>query len=116
MTYIVFLLVANALALLATAYLVPGIQVGSFFSALLAALVLGLFNTFLRPILSFLALPANILTLGLFSWAISAFILWLTGKVVPGFEVSGFLPALVGGIVIAFVASFLQSLVKKSRK
>ena len=50
MTYIVFLLVANALALLATAYLVPGIQVGSFFSALLAALVLGLFNTFLRPI------------------------------------------------------------------
>jgi len=47
---------------------------------------------------------------------ISAFILWLTGKVVPGFEVSGFLPALVGGIVIAFVASFLQSLVKKSRK
>ncbi|MEK7521578.1 MAG: phage holin family protein [Patescibacteria group bacterium] len=110
---LVFILIANALAILATAYLIPGIEVSNFMTAVLAALVLGLFNVFLRPILSFLALPANLLTLGLFSWVISAFLLWLTGRVVGGFDVNGFLPALIGGVVIAFVSTFLQSLVKK---
>ncbi len=113
MLQLVFILAANALAILATAYLVPGIRVDSFTSALLAAIVLGLFNTFLRPILSILALPANLLTLGLFSWVISAFLIWLTGRVVPGFEVSGFLAALIGGIIIAFVSTVLQSFVKR---
>lgn len=110
---VVFTLVANALAILATSYIVPGIRVNDFIAALLAAVVLGLLNTFLRPILELLALPVTVLTFGLFSWVVSALVLWLTGYFVPGFSVEGFLPALVGGIVIAFVASLLGSLVKR---
>lgn len=110
---LLFIWVANALALLATAWLIPGIEVADFMAALLAALVLGLLNTFLRPLLEFLALPINLLTLGLFSWVISALILLLTGRIVSGFTVEGFLPALVGGIVLAFIASLLQSMVRK---
>lgn len=111
---IVFVLVANALALLGTAYLVPGIKIESFTTALLAAVVLGVLNTFLKPILLLLTLPVNLLTFGLFSWVISAFVLWFAGKLVPGFEVSGFVSALVGGVVLAFFASLLQSLMKRA--
>lgn len=110
---LLFLLVANALALIGTAYLVPGIRVDSFTTALLTSVVLGLLNTFLRPIITVLTLPVNVLTLGLFSWVISAAVLWLAGQVVPGFVVEGFIAALVGGIVLAFFASLLHSLVKR---
>lgn len=107
-----FIWVANALALLATAWLIPGVEVVDFTAALIAAAVLGILNTFLRPILEFLALPATLLTLGLFSWVISALILLLAGRIVPGLTVEGFLPALVGGVVLAFIASLLQSFVR----
>lgn len=110
---LIFVWIANALALLATAWLIPGIEVADFMAALLAAAVLGLLNTFIRPILEFLALPATLLTFGLFSWVISALILLLAGRLVSGFTVEGFLPALVGGVVLAFIASLLQSLVKR---
>lgn len=110
---IIFLLVANALALLGTAYFVPGIEVINFTTALFAALVLGLLNTFLRPFLLVLTLPVNLITFGLFSWIISAGVLWLTARVVPGFEVNGFMPALVGGVVLAFFASLLHTVVKR---
>lgn len=110
---LLFILIANALALLGTAYFVPGIRVSDFVTALLAAAVLGVLNTFLRPILTILTLPINLLTFGLFSWLISALVLWLTGIIVPGFEVEGWLSAVVGGVVLAFIASLLQSLVRR---
>lgn len=110
--YLLLRLLFNTVALLATAWLVPGIKISSFLAAVMAAFVLGILNTFLRPILEFLALPANFLTFGLFSWIISAFVLWLASIVVPGFVVEGFLSALVGGVVLAFIASLLQSLHK----
>lgn len=115
MAKLVFSLVANALALLLTAYLVPGFHVASFTDALIAAAVLGVFNTILRPILSLLSLPITILTLGLFSWVISAIIILLVSAIVPGFKVDGFLSALIGGILLAFVSSLFQSLVRNDR-
>ncbi|MAG60072.1 hypothetical protein CMO96_04765 [Candidatus Woesebacteria bacterium] len=110
---LIFILIANALALFATAWLIPGIDVADFPTALIAAAVLGLLNTFLRPLLSLLALPVTVVTLGLFSWIISAVVLWLTSLIVPGFVVDGFLQALVGGVVLAFIAALLHSLVKR---
>lgn len=110
---LIFLWVANALALLVTDFLLEGIRVGDFVTALFAAAVIGLLNTFLRPFLEFLALPINLLTFGLFSWVISALILILSSRFVPGFEVDGFIWALVGGILLSFIASLLQALVKR---
>ncbi|HBL52070.1 MAG: hypothetical protein A3D24_00385 [Candidatus Blackburnbacteria bacterium RIFCSPHIGHO2_02_FULL_39_13] len=110
---LLFRLLINTVAILATAWLIPGIRISSFTTALIAALVLGILNTILKPILELLALPVNFLTFGLFSWAISAFVLWVASLLVPGFVVQGFLSALAGGIVLAFIASLLQSLVKK---
>jgi putative membrane protein len=108
---IIFTILANALALLATAYLIPGIHIENFIAAVVAALVLGLLNAFLKPILFLLTLPVNLFTFGLFSWIISAFLLWFAARIVPGFTIDGFLPALVGGIILAFVSSLLQTLV-----
>ncbi len=113
MTKIIFSILANALALLATAYLVPGIHIDNFFpTAIVVALVLGLLNAFLKPILVLFTLPVNLITFGLFSWIISAFLLWLAGNIVPGFEVQSFISALIGGVVLSFVASLLHSLNK----
>lgn len=106
-------LAVNTLALLATAMIVPGFRVADFWSAIWAAIALGLLNTFLRPLLILFTLPANILTLGLFSWVISAVVIWLASLIVPGFDIDGFLPALVGGIIAAFTASLLNSLFKR---
>lgn len=113
MTRIIFSILANALALLATEYLVPGIHVDNFSTAVVAALVLGVLNVFLRPVLILFTLPVNLVTFGLFSWVISAFLLWFAGRIVPGFEVQGFMSAIFGGIVLSFVASLLNALIKK---
>ncbi len=86
------------------AKIVDGVDVEGFGAALLAALVLGLVNAFLRPIAAFLALPVNILTLGLLwwliRWVINAFMLWFTSAIVPGFKVRGFGPAFWGAALL----------------
>ena len=99
-----------SLLLLVVAKLVPGITVDSYKESLLAALVLGVFNALVRPILVFLTLPVTILTLGLFLLVINALILRLTSAVVPGFEVKGFVPALLGSVLLA-VMSFGLTLI-----
>lgn len=114
MIRIILILVANALALLATSYLVEGIDIANFQAALVAALVLAVLNTFLKPLISLFTLPVNFVTFGLFSWVVSAFILWLASRLVVGFSIDGFLTALVGGIVLAFVAALLQLVVKET--
>lgn len=113
MVSLIFVLIANALALFLTARIVPGIHIDTFITALVAALVLALLNTFVKPFLLFLTLPANILTLGLFSWVVSAAVLWLGSIFVTGFAVDGFIPALVGGILLAFISSLLHSMVRR---
>ena len=102
--------IINAAALLLVAYLYPGVAVTSFAAALIAALVLGLVNAIIRPILLLLTLPVTILTLGLFIFVINALMFWLVAEVVKGFTVSGFLAALIGSIlysVITLITSWL---------
>lgn len=88
-----------AAALLLVAHLYSGVTVASFGSALIAAFVLGLFNTLVRPLLVLLTLPVTILTLGLFLFVINALMFWAAASVLDGFGVTGFLAALVGSLL-----------------
>ncbi len=90
-------LLAAALLLVANVY--PGVSVASFTSALIAALVLGLFNTLVRPLLVLLTLPVTLLTLGLFLFVINALMFWAAASVLDGFQVAGFWAALIGSLI-----------------
>lgn len=103
--------ILNAVALLVVAYLLPGIQVASFGSALIAAVVLGLLNVLVKPVLQILTLPLTIVTLGLFLLVINALVFWLAGSVLKGFQVSGFWWAFIGAIVYSIVTSLLANLI-----
>jgi len=105
-------LLLNTLALIITAYIVPGFKVDSFTAALLAAIVLGLINTFVKPVLLLLTLPLTIITLGLFMFVVNAIVLRLTTLVVPGFMVDGWMPAILGAIVLSVTSTILSMLVK----
>src|SRR5207237_1392567 len=94
-------LVINALAVLLASKIVTGIYVESWGTALLAALVLGLINLIIRPLIMLLTLPINLVTLGLFSLVINAILFWLTGALVRGFDVNGFVPAFLGALIVA---------------
>jgi putative membrane protein len=95
--------VVNAAALLLVAYIYPGVHVESFFAALIAALVLGLVNAFIRPLLVILTFPVTLLTLGLFLFVINALLFWFVAEVVKGFTVTGFGAALVGSILYSLI-------------
>jgi putative membrane protein len=95
--------VVNAAALLLVAYIYPGVHVESFFAALVAALVLGLVNAIIRPLLVILTLPVTLITLGLFLFVINGLCFWLVAEVVQGFTVTGFWAALVGSILYSLV-------------
>jgi len=97
-------LVVNALALICVAYVVPGIHVSGLGGALVAALILGIVNAILRPILIVLSLPLEVLTLGLFTLVINALLFWLVGVLNVGLRVDGFWPAFWGAIVLAIVS------------
>ncbi len=104
--------VLNAAALMLVAYLYSGVQVSGFMPALIAALVLGLVNAVIRPILVILTLPVTVLTLGLFIFVINALLFWFVAGLVPGFVVTGFVAALIGSImfsVITIITSWLVS-------
>ena len=101
----------NAVALIAVAYLMPGIAVSSFGAALVAALVLGLVNAFVRPILVLLTLPVTILTLGLFIFVLNGLLFWMVGSWLQGFEVASFWPAVFGAIVFSIISWALSALV-----
>ena len=88
-----------AAALLLVAYLYPGVTVTSFGAALIAAFVLGLFNTLLRPILVLLTLPVTVLTLGLFLFVINALMFYFAANLLSGFNVTGFTAALIGSLI-----------------
>ena len=108
--------VINAVALLAVAYLMPSIMVANFTTALIAALVLGLVNAVIRPILILLTLPATILTLGLFIFVINGLLFWLVGTYLQGFTVAGFWAGVVGAIVYSLVSWALSALLLPERK
>ena len=101
----------NAVALMAVTYLLPGIAVSSFVTALVAALVLGLVNAVIRPILILLTLPATLLTLGLFIFVINGLLFWFVGSLVSGFVVAGFWAGVFGAIIYSIVAWLLSAIV-----
>ena len=105
----------NALALLALPYLFDSIRVDSFSTALITALVLGLVNTLIRPILIVLTLPINLLTLGLFTFVINGLLFWFVASFVKGFFVAGFWPAVGGAIVYGIISWALSALVLGKR-
>jgi len=102
--------IVNALALLALPYVVPSVRVASFGTALLVALVLGLINAVLRPLLILLTLPVTLLTLGLFIFVINALLFQLAGNLVAGFNVGGFWPALFGSIAYSLISWALSAI------
>jgi putative membrane protein len=110
-------LFVNALALAAAAGLIDGIQMsGGFFDVLLVALVFGLLNAILKPILIFFSLPLLIITLGLFALILNAAMLMLTASLLDGFEVSGFWAALLGSVVISLVTMALGGALKDGKR
>jgi putative membrane protein len=104
--------ILNAIALLAVAWLMPSIQVASVGSALIAALVLGLVNTLVRPILVVLTLPVTLLTLGLFLLVINGLLFWAVGSFLEGFSVGGFWSGVLGAILYSLISWVLSSLLK----
>ncbi len=98
-------------AVMATAYLLKGIHVDGFGTALLAAALLGVLNASLRPITLLLTLPINILSLGLFTFIINALMLKLASAVIPGFDVRGFWTSLFGALIISLISWLLNSFV-----
>ena len=101
---ILLTIVGNALALLATAYFVPGIRfTGSWLQLLVAGAIFGLLNLVVRPIAMLLSLPALVLTLGLFYFVLNGLLLWGFSKLLPGYDVAGFVPGLMGSLVIWIV-------------
>jgi len=100
----------NAIALLAVAYLYPGVQLQDWQSAAIAALVLGLVNTLVKPILVLLTLPVTLLTLGLFLIVLNALLFWGVASMVPGFHVTGFWAAVLGAILYSLIGWLLSKL------
>src|SRR5258708_19861104 len=95
----------NALALLALPYVVPSVQVDSFYTALIAALLLGFVNTLIRPLLVLLTLPVTVVTLGLFIFVINGLLFWFFASFVKGFSVAGFWSAFFRPILYAPISS-----------
>ncbi len=103
-------LIAGMVSVGISSYILPGVRVTGAMPALLAAILLGVVNAFIKPILLILTLPINLLTLGLFSFVINALLILLVDALVPGFEVDGFLSALLFSLVLSLVSSVVNSL------
>lgn len=102
----------NSLAVVITAYLLPGVRVENYLVAIIVAVVLGIVNAILKPILIILTLPIDILTLGLFIFVINAVLVMLVSALVPGFTVTSFWWALLFSLVLSLVNSFFHKLSK----
>lgn len=105
-------LIVSGLAVFVTAYILPGITVDSFITAIIVAVVLGVVNAVLKPILIIFTLPITIVTLGLFTFVINAVLVLLVAALISGFAVSSFLWALVFSLMLSIVSTFLNSLTK----
>lgn len=113
---LIFRWLINAMALIAAAAFVPGFGVQTFYTALIAALVLGLANALIRPILLVLTLPINILSLGLFTFVLNALMVWLVSTIVKGFTVEGFVPAFLAALFLWVVSVGTNWLIKHAEE
>lgn len=105
-----------SLAVIISAYILPGVNVDSFTAALIAALVLGILNALIKPVLLALTLPINVLTLGLFTFVVNAALVLLASQVVDGFRVEGFLSAVIFAIVLSIISSILENMTPHGRQ
>ncbi len=103
----------SATALLALTYLYTGVEVQGFGAALLAAIVIGLFNIFLRPILILLTLPVTLVTMGLFLFVINALLFWAAATLLDGFQVRDFMAALVGSLLYSVFSLVIDSALER---
>ena len=108
--------ILNAVALVAVAYLYPGVQLQDWKAAAIAALVLGLVNTLVKPVLVLLTLPVTIVTLGLFLLVLNALLFWAVASLVPGFHVTGFWAALLGAILYSVIGWLLSMLIPERKR
>ena len=106
--------VVTAFALWLTSQLIRGIEIHGVGAVFIAALVLGILNAFLRPLVLFLTFPINLLSLGLFTFVINGFMLWLTSQVVRGFAVHGFWSAVIGALLLSLISFALNVFVSDS--
>lgn len=98
----------NAIAIYLTTRIIQGLQIPDFTTALIAALVLGIVNAFIRPIVLLLTLPINLLTLGLFTLIVNTLMLYLVAAVVRSFVITNFWSALIGALLIAIISTLLS--------
>ena len=108
--------VASALAILFVAYFMKGVTVDNTITALLVAVVLGLLNNFVKPILVVLTIPFTVFTLGLFLIVINVFIIYTVSELVPGFHVSGFFTAFIFGMLVSFFTSIIESIIGRPQQ
>ena len=108
--------ILNAIALLAVAYLYPGVQVQDWKAAAIAAIVLSLVNTLVKPILILLTLPVTIITLGLFLLVLNALLFWGVASLLPGFHVTGFWAAVLGAILYSVIGWLLSQLIPEKQR
>lgn len=109
---VIIRLLITTLAVLLAAYIVPGIVVSGFYVALIVAVILGVLNIFVRPLILLLALPITLLTFGLFTLVVNALLFWFVSTFVDGFYVDGFVPAFLGALVVAAAGWLGHKLVK----
>lgn len=105
-------LAINVFALYVVEYLVPGFKLENIWSATVAAVVIGIVNTFIRPILQIITLPISIATFGIFALLINVALLYVASLIVPGFEIANFTTAIIASVVLSFVSWFLSRLAK----
>ena len=103
----------SAAALLAVAHFYSGVEVKTFTSALIAAFVIGLMNTFIRPVLVILTLPVTVVTLGLFMFVINALMFWAAAGLLAGFHVNGFDAALIGSVLYSLMGIVIESALER---
>lgn len=107
-----FKIIISTVSILVAAYIIPGVMVDALTTAIVVAIVLGVLNTFLRPVLVFLTLPINFVTLGLFTFVINAALVYVTAMLVPGFEIATFVTTLLFAVVNSLVNAFLSMFLK----
>jgi len=103
----------NTIAITVSAFLIPSVRLDGFWAAFWTAVVLGLINAVIKPILVILTLPINILTLGLFTLVINALMILLVSKIVPGFEIVGFWRAMLFSIILTIINAIINLMVKE---
>lgn len=111
--YVILRWIAFALVIMFTAWVIPGITVENFWAALIVALVLGVINAFIKPVLQLITLPINVLTLGIFGLVLNALMLMFAGWLSPGFEVDGFLSAFIGSVIISLLSLGINMIDRK---